>query len=591
MAAFIIGRPRMDAVAACAFIILVISGIVEPYEALAAFSDSSIIIIALMFVISAGLAKTGVSSAVGDWILKRSKKSETSLVITLMVSVAIMGSVMSTTGVVAIFIPVTLSICSRREMPPSRLMMPLAFAGITSGMTTLIATSPNLIANGALIKEGYDGFGFFDVTPIGISVLAAGIIYMLFTRKFLRGANDARKGEPRLKFSDFIRAYALDSQQKIFEVPAGSPIVGMEISELKLRENWATSILCIERRSRLEKSLVAPTADTRILAGDILLCNAYGQSRDFAGAEEMMLNPLPISGEYFSEHSAEMGMAEITILPESSLIGKTLREVKFGSAHGLNAIGLRRNSAAVEGDILTHRLRMGDILLVFGAWTAIKRLKSQNRDFIILNLPEESDLAVTSPGRAWAAILSLLTMVVLMVTGAVENVVAAGICCAMMVAFKCISMDEAYKSVYWPALILIICMMPFATALEKTGGVRLAADAMIGLLGGYGETAVMAGLFALAMFTVMFIANTVTAILYAPVAIAAAQIMGIDPHGFEMAVAVASSTAFISPLSSPVNMLVMNPGGYKFADFFKFGAPFSIIVMAISIAVIKLSQY
>ena len=186
MAAFIIGRPRMDAVAACAFIILVISGIVEPYEALAAFSDSSIIIIALMFVISAGLAKTGVSSAVGDWILKRSKKSETSLVITLMVSVAIMGSVMSTTGVVAIFIPVTLSICSRRGMPPSRLMMPLAFAGITSGMTTLIATSPNLIANGALIKEGYDGFGFFDVTPIGISVLAAGIIYMLFTRKFKR---------------------------------------------------------------------------------------------------------------------------------------------------------------------------------------------------------------------------------------------------------------------------------------------------------------------------------------------------------------------------------------------------------------------
>ena len=298
MAAFIIGRPRMDAVAACAFIILVISGIVEPYEALAAFSDSSIIIIALMFVISAGLAKTGVSSAVGDWILKRSKKSETSLVITLMVSVAIMGSVMSTTGVVAIFIPVTLSICSRRGMPPSRLMMPLAFAGITS--------APNLIANGALIKEGYDGFGFFDVTPIGISVLAAGIIYMLLTRKFLRGANDSRKGEPRLKFSDFIRAYALDSQQKIFEVPPDSPIVGMEISELKLRENWATSILCIERRSRLEKSLVAPTADTRILAGDILLCNAYGQSRDFAGAEGMMLNPLPISGEYFSEHSAEM---------------------------------------------------------------------------------------------------------------------------------------------------------------------------------------------------------------------------------------------------------------------------------------------
>ena len=152
VAAFVAGRSRMDAVAACAFVVLVISGIVEPEEAFAAFSDSSVIIIALMFVISSGLAKTGVSAAVGDWILRRSGKSEAALIAMLMCSVALLGSVMSTTGVVAIFIPVTLGICRRRSIPPSKLMMPLAFAGIISGMTTLVATSPNLIANGALIK-------------------------------------------------------------------------------------------------------------------------------------------------------------------------------------------------------------------------------------------------------------------------------------------------------------------------------------------------------------------------------------------------------------------------------------------------------
>lgn len=583
VAAFVAGRPRMDAVAACAFVALVVSGIVEPEEAFAAFSDSSIIIIALMFVISSGLARTGVSAAVGDWILRRSGKSEAALIAMLMCSVALLGSVMSTTGVVAIFIPVTLSICSRRGIPASRLMMPLAFAGIISGMTTLVATSPNLIANGALIKEGYEGFGFFEVTPIGLTALAAGIAYMLAVRRFLPdGEPGGRKKWARRRLSDFVREYSLESREKIFEVLPGSPLDGMKVSEFGSRNGPALGIICIERKIRRERVLTEPEPDTVIASGDLLLCDAREPLGPGAPAE-LSLRELPLSGEYFSERSAEIGMAEIAILPESPLIGRTLLEARFRSGFGLNAIGLRRNSAAVGGNILSHRLRMGDILLVFGKWASIRRLKSQNRDFIILNLPEESDTAVASPGRAGGAVLSLLAMVALMATGIVENVVAAAICCMMMVSFKCISMDEAYKSVYWPALILIICMMPFAAALEKTGGVELAANAVLGALGGYGETAVTAGLFALAMLTVMFIANTVTAILFAPIAIAAAQAMGADPHGLEMAVAVASSTAFMTPLSSPVNMLVMNPGGYKFGDFFKFGAPFSIIVMIISL--------
>lgn len=583
VAAFVAGRPRMDAVAACAFVVLVISGIVEPEEAFAAFSDSSVIIIALMFVISSGLAKTGVSAAVGDWILRRSGKSEAALIAMLMCSVALLGSVMSTTGVVAIFIPVTLGICRRRSIPPSKLMMPLAFAGIISGMTTLVATSPNLIANGALIKEGYEGFGFFEVTPIGLTVLAAGIAYMLVVRRFLPdGEPENRNCGARRKLSDFVRDYRLESREKIFEVLPDSPLAGMKISEFGPRAGPSFGIICIERKTRRERALIEPAPDAEIAAGDLLLCDL----RDPLGSEipaEFLLRELPLSGGYFSERSAEIGMAEIAILPESTLIGQTLTEAKFRSAFGLNAIGLRRNSAAVGGSILSHRLRVGDILLVFGKWGSIRRLKSRNRDFIILNLPEESETAAASPGRAGGAILSLLVMVALMATGAAENVVAAAICCLMMVSFKCLSMDEAYKSVYWPALMLIICMMPFAAALEKTGGVKLAADTVLGALGGYGETAVTAGLFALAMLTVMFIANTVTAILFAPIAIAAAQTMGADPHGLEMAVAVASSTAFMTPLSSPVNMLVMNPGGYKFKDFFKFGAPFSIIAMIISL--------
>lgn len=575
----------MDIVAASAFLTLIVTDVVNVKDAFAAFSDTSIIIIALMFVISSGLARTGVSATVGDWILRRSYKSPVLLIVLLMGAVALVGSVMSTTGVVAIFIPVVLSICNRRGFSPSRLMMPLAFAGIISGMTTLVATSPNLIANGVLIKNGFKGFGFFDVTPIGLSVLAAGIVYMIFMRRFLRDTPQVDSQScRRLRLADFIRDYSLESRERILQVLPQSNLIGRKMSELRLREESSIGIICIERRNRFERILIEPNNDTRISAGDLLLCDVCeGDKRVENPEAELGLKALPLSGGYFSDRSYEIGMAEITILPESHLIGQTLLDAKFRSIYGLNAIGLRRNSAAVEGDILSHRLRMGDILLVIGHWTAIRRLQSQNRDFIILNLPIESDAAVTSPGRAGYAILSLLTMVVLMVSGIVPNVVAAFICCIMMVAFKCLSMDEAYKSVYWPALILIICMMPFAVALEKTGGVELAAQAILDLLGGFGPKAVLAGLFALTMVTVMFIANTVTAILIAPIGIAAAEMMGVSPYGFEMAIAVASSTAFMTPLSSPVNMLVMNPGGYKFWDFFKFGAPFSLIVMLISI--------
>ena len=328
VAAFVAGRPRMDAVAACAFVVLVISGIVEPEEAFAAFSDSSVIIIALMFVISSGLAKTGVSAAVGDWILRRAGKSEAALIAMLMCSVALLGSVMSTTGVVAIFIPVTLGICRRRGIPPSKLMMPLAFAGIISGMTTLVATSPNLIANGALVKEGYEGFGFFEVTPIGSRFSQRESPTCWLCARFLPdGEPENRNRGARRKLSDFVRDYRLESREKIFEVLPDSPLAGMKISEFGPRVGPSFGIICIERKTRRERALIEPAPDAEIAAGDLLLCDL----RDPLGSEipaEFLLRELPLSGGYFSERSAEIGMAEIAILPESTLIGQTLTEAK-----------------------------------------------------------------------------------------------------------------------------------------------------------------------------------------------------------------------------------------------------------------------
>jgi len=586
--AFMRNKPRSDIVAICAFLLLPAFGIIEFDDCLKSFSDSSVIIIALMFVISAAITRTGISYKVGNWIARKSRGSESRLVVLLMLSTAIIGSCMSTTAVIAIFIPITLRVAQRMKISPSKLMMPLGFAAIISGMATLVATSPNLIMNGLLIREGYDGFRFFDITPIGIIVLICGTAYMFYARRFLGGEkNDSKKRHSRRTLSDFIRDYGLHERQKIFIVDENCPLVGMTLNELKIYTEYGANIVCIERRRRMERRLIEPTASTRIYPCDILLIDL---SKDISVANQMAqdlnLNEVSLDSGYFEDYSAEVGMVEITILPGSSLISKTIIDSHFRTVHRLNAVGLRRNAEALQGDILATPLKVGDIILLIGSWKSVRLLKDEHKDFIILNIPVEYDTAAAAPGKAPYALFSLGVMIALMIIDSVPNAFAVFIACMLMIIFKCIDIEKAYSSIYWPALMVIIGMMPFAIALERTGGIAMVANFLVDTLGGYGPRFVMAGLFLITVSIGLFLANTVTAILMAPLAITSAVAMNASPYPFAMTVAIACSTAFMTPLSSPVNMLVLGPGRYKFSDFFKIGMPFSIIVMLISIIVI-----
>ncbi|MCE0825361.1 SLC13 family permease [Buttiauxella ferragutiae] len=588
---FATGKVRMDAVALLVIIAFVLSGTLTLSEAFSGFSDPNVILIAALFIIGDGLVRTGVATKMGSWLVDVAGSSETKMLVLLMLTVAGLGAFMSSTGVVAIFIPVVLSVSMRMKISPSRLMMPLSFAGLISGMMTLVATPPNLVVNSELLREGLQGFQFFSVTPIGLVILLLGIGYMLIARFALNGQkkDDGKQHWRRRTFRDLIKDYRLTGRARRLAIRPGSPMVGRRLDDLKLRERYGANVIGLERWRKFRKVIVNVTGVTEFRARDVLLIDMSASEVDLREfCSEQMLEPMILRGEYFSDQALDVGMAEVSLIPESELIGQTLREIGFRTRYGLNVVGLRRNGAALEGLLVDEALQLGDILLVVGDWKLISQLQLKGRDFLVLNLPVEEGEASPAHSQAPHAIFCLALMVALMLTDEIPNTIAAIIACLLMGKFRCIDMESAYKAVHWPSIILIVGMMPFALALQKTGGVDLIVNGLMQMGGGYGPYLMLICLFVMCAAIGLFISNTATAVLMAPIALAAAKTMGVSPYPFAMIVALAASAAFMTPVSSPVNTLVLGPGNYKFSDFVKMGVPFTVIVMVVSVVMVPM---
>ncbi|ELI6864193.1 SLC13 family permease [Salmonella enterica] len=586
---FATGKVRMDAVALFVIVAFVLSGTLTLPEAFSGFSDPNVILIAALFIIGDGLVRTGVATVVGTWLVKMAGSSEIKMLVLLMITVAGLGAFMSSTGVVAIFIPVVLSVSMHMQTSPSRLMMPLSFAGLISGMMTLVATPPNLVVNSELLREGLHGFSFFSVTPLGVVVLALGIVYMLVMRFMLKGDAPGQQAGKRRTFRDLIREYRLTGRARRLAIRPGSPMVGQRLDDLKLRERYGANVIGVERWRRFRRVIVNVNGVSEFRARDVLLIDmsaAEVDLREFCA--EQLLEPMVLRGEYFSDQALDVGMAEISLIPESELIGKSVREIAFRTRYGLNVVGLKRDGVALEGSLADEPLLMGDIILVVGNWKLISQLGQKGRDFVVLNMPVEVNEASPAHSQAPHAIFCLVLMVALMLTDEIPNPIAAIIACLLMGKFRCIDAESAYKAIHWPSIILIVGMMPFALALQKTGGVSLVVQGLMDIGGGYGPYMMLGCLFVLCAAIGLFISNTATAVLMAPIALAAAKSMGVSPYPFAMAVAMAASAAFMTPVSSPVNTLVLGPGNYSFSDFVKLGVPFTLIVMAVCIVMIPM---
>ena len=579
----------MDAIALMVIVAFVLSGTLTLNEAFSGFSDPNVILIAALFIIGDGLVRTGVATKMGAWLVSVAGNSETKMLIYLMLTVAGLGAFMSSTGVVAIFIPVVLSVSARMNTSPSRLMMPLSFAGLISGMMTLVATPPNLVVNSELLREGLHGFSFFSVTPIGLVVLILGIVYMLAVRFMLKTDNgdSARDGRKRSTFRDLIREYHLTGRARRLAIRPGSPMIGQRLDDLKLRERYCANVIGVERWRRFRRVIVNVNGVSEFRARDVLLIDMSASDvdlRQFCG--EQMLEPMVLRGEYFADQALDVGMAEVALIPDSEMIGKTVREIAFRTRFGLNIVGMKRDGKAMDGSVVDEPLQLGDILLVVGNWRQIALLAKRGRDFVVLNMPVEVDDASPAHSQAPHAIFCLVLMVALMLTDEIPNPIAAIIACLLMGKFLCINAESAYKAIHWPSIILIVGMMPFALALQKTGGVDLVVKGLMDVAGGEGPYLMLGCLFVMCAAIGLFISNTATAVLMAPIALAAAKSMGVSPYPFAMVVAMAASAAFMTPVSSPVNTLVLGPGKYSFSDFVKIGVPFTILVMVVCVLLI-----
>lgn len=592
---FAINRPRMDAVALIMLTLLPLTGVITVEEALMGLSDPNIVLIAALFVLGEGLVRTGVAQKLGDLLARRAGKSESRLIILLMVIVAGIGSVMSSTGVVAIFIPAVLRIVRNAQIPAGRLMMPLSVAALISGMMTLIGTPPNLVVHSQLLRAGFEGFHFFEFTLFGVPVLAASISYMLLTRRWLVPSTDEevtnRKGaRSRPRLSQWIEEYGLVGRVHRLRVRRASPWVGKRLEELKLRSTLGMNVLAIGRRRRWATAVVEPSQQTVVQEHDVLFVDMGEATTEVdAVCEEYGLFKLPITGsDYFADTSQAVGMVEIMIPATSELIGKTAITSRFRSTYKLSVVGIKRGPTPITEGVQDEPFRLGDTLLVAGPWRAITRLRSDPNELVVLNLPADVDDVIALPARAPLAVFTLAVVVALMVSGVVPNVQAALIGCLLLGLFRCVDMNATYRAIHWPTLFLIVGMLPFSTGLQKTGGIEMASQALLSVIGDANPTVMLAGLYAVTVLLGLFISNTATAVLMAPVAITLAAELGMPPHPFAITVALASSAAFITPVSSPVNALVVGPGNYRFMDFVRIGLPLSFVVAAVNIVLVRL---
>jgi di/tricarboxylate transporter len=587
IAMFALGRPRMDVVAVLMIVALPLTGVLTVPETLSGFADPNVVLIGALFVVGEALSRTGVTYRLGDWLSRTAGTSSARLIVLLMVCVALLGAVMSSTGVVAIFIPVVLSIAKRLGVSPRQLMMPLSFAALISGMLTLIATAPNLVVDAELRRLGHDGFGFFTITPFGLAVLVLGIGYMLLARRFLAGDDDgAVLATDRSTFPALIEKYGLAERERRLKVGRRSPLVGLPLDDRTVRRDFGLRVLAVERGRWGQKTLTLGTdpGGFRIRAGDVLLADLAGHAGGAGSAAGRLgVAELPLGEGFFVETYRELGLAEIILPPSSAALGRTVAELRMHDDHEVDVIGIRHGNDLVSRAVSHERLRLGDTLLVVGSWDAIRRLGAPGGDFIALELPVEAEERVAAASRAPLALLSVALMIALMVTGLVPNFVAALIACLLLGLFRCIDLGAAYRAIHWPTLLLIVGMLPFAVALEKTGGIDLAASALVSWLGGAAPALILAGLFAVTALIGMFVSNTATAVLMAPIAISIAGQLGASPLPFAMVVALAASAAFVTPVSSPVNTLVLDPGRYRFGDFVKVGAPFAVIVGLVAV--------
>ncbi|WHT47852.1 SLC13 family permease [Sporosarcina thermotolerans] len=473
---FMTNKIRADLVAILALLAFVLTGILSPLEALSGFSNSVVIMIAALFVIGAGILRTGLAQMAGSLLLKYSGESEKRLFILLLVIVASVGAFMSNTGTVALMLPIVVSIAISIKSSPSKYLIPLSYMASFSGLLTLIASPPNLIVSQILVDNGYERLSFFQITPIGIIGVVVGIIYLYLVRNKLlpKRKTTASNLNNKLSAKQLATDYQLGGNLFLVKVPVGSDLVGKRLAQLKIPANYHLCILKISRKSTEGMNLLPMNFHEMAGPNSILqekdrlyIQGSLSNVEKFA--EDYGLSVEQSTSEADELVSKQLGIAEVLLTPHSSLINETLRTIGFREKYNLNILGINRQGEYVEKDMSKQKLRFGDALLVQGSWDSIELLSRDTRNVVVIGQPKEHASMAAASGKASIAGVIMILMVLLMVLEIFPAVISVLIGAALMILTGCVrNMDDAYGQINWESVVLIGAMLPMATALEKT---------------------------------------------------------------------------------------------------------------------------
>jgi di/tricarboxylate transporter len=595
IALFVSDRVRLDVVALLALVAVSFTGVLTSEELTAGFSNAVVLVIAALFVVGEALTRTGVAAGVGRAAAKLAGASPTRLILILMLFTAVLSAFMSSTGAVAIMIPVCVGVARRGGLDAGRLLLPVSFAAQIGGALTLVGTAPNMVASAALEAAGLEPLKFHTFTPFGAAMLLGGMLFMVLVvdRRLRQRPVADEAGRPTLSLDTMLAGFMGDSVIAHLEVQPEGFCDGISIQAMNLRGRFDASIVEITRPAPLAGpkgpayESVPLSPDRKIQSGDVLHVRVQPEHLDEVS---VALDLRAVEEPPGSEHGLGpgTGLVEVILPPRSRLVGHTLAERQFRRKFGVNVLSIARLGRPLTENLSHTRLAFGDTLLVSGPWEQIALLRSENRDFLVVGEPAGLDDQLVQRDRAPLAVLVTLVMVAAMVFGWVSTVEAAIIAAVALIATRTVPVEAAYRSIQWSTLVLIAALLPLATALEKSGAMQVVVDGVMSVFGGSSPLLLLAVFAVLTSVMSQVVSNTATAVLVAPIALAAASQMEVSPVPFVLAVALAASTAFCTPIASPVNLLVVTPGGFRTRDFLTNGTGLALVSLVIIVVLVPL---
>lgn len=569
---FISGRIRIDLIAIGVLVTLLVLGSIKPEQALYGFANQATATIAAIFVVSAGLVRTGLIQWIARHLDRLTGNGEPLLILVLCLVSAILSAFLINTAVVAIFIPIAISLARNRKIPASRVLIPLSFASQFGGVCTIIGTSTNMLVNGIAISEGLRPFAFFEFAPLGLAMVAAGIVYLIATSRWLL---PKRKGE-----QEQVDKYRLADYLAEFQVLGDSSLVGKTWEQSKIHRETKIELANLIRE---DKDVKRPSL-TKIRPGDLLLL--HGHLEQIIGLEdkyglEILKNVKVRDQQLFS---SETRLIEALIPPHSNLIGTTLRVSDFFRRYKASILAIQRRGRAINDRLGDVKLESGDTLLLQGHKDDVSRLMN-SANIIITN--ELSDLYFRRD-KAVAALLVTLTMIYLAVFNIVPIMVAAIIGGVGMVLTRCINLEEAYSAIDWKIIFLLGGIIPLGLAMQQSGAIQLLADMALKPLLASSPVVMLAATYVVTAVLTAFMSNNATAVILAPIAVVLASSIDVDPRPFLIAITFAASTSFATPIGYQTNTMVYSPGGYRFTDFTRIGLPLNIIFLILTVLLIPL---